>query len=239
MRYKIVAIRDRAIDTFGVPVFVASTGAAIRSFSDEVNRKDDNNNLSKHPEDFDLFLLGEYDDQTDEGLMVHTGLLNFALKISGCKKAFVFGDAKQIPFINRVMNFDYPKELRTLIVDNVERRYVTHRCPRDVTSFLNTIYKAAVATTSLVVHSVKGKKKRVKAESDWREYFSSSEEIQKMVAEGEHFSREILHICESKGVANYLEAREQMDARVLEYPDRWFNRIINCRVHSTHVKSLL
>ena len=90
----------------------------------------------------------------DEGLMVHTGLLNFALKISGCKKAFVFGDAKQIPFINRVMNFDYPKELRTLIVDNVERRYVTHRCPRDVTSFLNTIYKAAVATTSPVVHSV-------------------------------------------------------------------------------------
>ena len=68
----------------------------------------------------------------DEGLMVHTGLLNFALKISGCKKAFVFGDAKQIPFINRVtICFDYPKELRTLIVDNVERRYVTHRCPRD------------------------------------------------------------------------------------------------------------
>ena len=52
-------------------------------------------------------------------------------------------------------NFDYPKELRTLIVDNVERRYVTHRRPRDVTSFLNTIYKAAVATTSPVVHSVK------------------------------------------------------------------------------------
>ena len=46
-------------------------------------------------------------------------------------------------------------ELRTLIVDNVERRYATHRCPRDVTSFLNTIYKAAVATTSPVVHSVK------------------------------------------------------------------------------------
>jgi hypothetical protein len=85
---------------------------------------------------------------------------------------------------------------------------------------------------------VKGKKKRVKAESDWREYFSSSEEIQKMVAEGEHFSREILHICESKGVANYLEAREQMDARVLEYPDKWFNGIINCRVAKSHIKAL-
>lgn len=66
MRYKVVAIRDRAIDSFGVPVFVATTGAAIRSFSDEVNRKDENNNLCKHPEDFDLFLLGEYDDQTGE-----------------------------------------------------------------------------------------------------------------------------------------------------------------------------
>lgn len=85
---------------------------------------------------------------------------------------------------------------------------------------------------------VKGVKKRVKAESDWREYFSSSEEIQKMVAEGEHFSREILHICESKGVANYLEAREQMDARVLEYPDKWFNGIVNCRVAKSHIKSL-
>ena len=49
-----------------------------------------------------------------------------------------------------------------LIVDNVERRYVTHRCPRDVTSFLNTIYKAAVATTSPVVHSLFAKNQAIK-----------------------------------------------------------------------------
>ena len=83
---------------------------------------------------------------------------------------------------------------------------------------------------------VNGKKKKYKAESDWREYFSSSEEIQKMVSEGQHFTREILHFCKSKGMANYLEAREQMDARVLEKPDMYFNGIINCRVHRTHVK---
>jgi hypothetical protein len=85
---------------------------------------------------------------------------------------------------------------------------------------------------------VKGKKKRVKVESDWREYFSSSEEIKEMVAQGEHFSREIYHICDSKGTANYLEAREQMDARVLENPEKWFNGIINCRVAKSHIKSL-
>lgn len=66
MRYKVVAIRDRAIDAYGQPIFVGSTGGAIRSFGDEVNRKDPNNNIANHPEDFDLFYLGEFDDSTGE-----------------------------------------------------------------------------------------------------------------------------------------------------------------------------
>lgn len=64
MRYKICSIRDRASDTFSVPVYLPSKGAAIRSFADEVNRVDPNNNLNKHPEDFDLYYLGEFDDET-------------------------------------------------------------------------------------------------------------------------------------------------------------------------------
>jgi len=66
MRYKVLAIRDRAIDSYGQPFFSASVGGAVRSFSDEVNRPGENNQLHKHPEDFDLFLLGEFDDQTGE-----------------------------------------------------------------------------------------------------------------------------------------------------------------------------
>lgn len=62
MKLKIVAVRDRAADCFGMPNFVASIGGAIRSFADEINRKADNNPLSMHPEDFDLYELGEYDD---------------------------------------------------------------------------------------------------------------------------------------------------------------------------------
>lgn len=64
MRYKIFAIRDRAADVFGQPMFFPSTGLAVRGFSDEVNRVAPDNNLNKHPEDFDLFQLGEYDDET-------------------------------------------------------------------------------------------------------------------------------------------------------------------------------
>lgn len=64
MRYKIVAVRDRAIDSFGQPVFVANLGGAIRSFGDEIKRVDPNNQMNKHPEDYDLYHLGEYDDET-------------------------------------------------------------------------------------------------------------------------------------------------------------------------------
>lgn len=85
---------------------------------------------------------------------------------------------------------------------------------------------------------VKGKKKKVLAESDWRTYWSSSEELQKMVeTEGEDkFTREILHVVFNKGTLNYLEAREQMDRRVLENPALWINGQIQCRVHWSHVK---
>lgn len=85
---------------------------------------------------------------------------------------------------------------------------------------------------------VKGKKKKVLAESDWRTYWSSSDVIQKMVKEqGEAaFTREILHIAYNKGTLNYLEAREQMDHRVLENPHLWLNGQIQCRVHWSHVK---
>lgn len=84
---------------------------------------------------------------------------------------------------------------------------------------------------------VKGKKKKYKAESDWKEYWSSSDILQKEVAElGENnFKREILHICYNKGMMLYLELREQIDRRVLETDD-YYNGIIQVRIHKSHVK---
>ena len=86
--------------------------------------------------------------------------------------------------------------------------------------------------------TVKGKKKRVKIDSDWQTYWSSSEEVQKDVKElGEHnFRREILHFCISKGTSTYLEAKEQFANEVLENPDLWYNGHIQCRVHRNHLK---
>lgn len=64
MIYAVVSVRDTMADAFGRPIFTQSVGVAIRSFSDEVNRVDVQNEMNKHPEDFELFELGTFDDNT-------------------------------------------------------------------------------------------------------------------------------------------------------------------------------
>ncbi|WNK13093.1 MAG: nonstructural protein [Microvirus sp.] len=63
MKIKVFSIRDRAIDTFAQPFYAASVGHAVRSFTDAVNRQDKDSNLFLHPDDFDLYLLGEFNDE--------------------------------------------------------------------------------------------------------------------------------------------------------------------------------
>ena len=62
MIMQIFSVYDTASGSFARPMFVASRGVALRVFSDEVNRKADDNMLFNHPEDFQLFHLGSYDD---------------------------------------------------------------------------------------------------------------------------------------------------------------------------------
>lgn len=64
MKYIVVSVRDRAADAYGRPFFVAALGQAIRSFTDEVNKKGPDNTIGSHPEDFDLYHLGTFDDAT-------------------------------------------------------------------------------------------------------------------------------------------------------------------------------
>ena len=62
MKLVIVSIKDRAADAFGRPAYVATEGVAIRQFSDEVNRASEDNQIYVHPDDFDLYYLGTFDD---------------------------------------------------------------------------------------------------------------------------------------------------------------------------------
>jgi len=85
---------------------------------------------------------------------------------------------------------------------------------------------------------LKGKKnkRRGTKESDWKTYWGSSDRLNADVETlGEdNFTREILHYCPSRGIASYLEAREQFERRVLE-TDEYYNGIINVRVGGSKI----
>ena len=85
---------------------------------------------------------------------------------------------------------------------------------------------------------LKGKKnkRRGTKESDWKTYWGSSDRLNADVETlGEdNFTREILHYCPSRGIASYLEAREQFERRVLETDD-YYNGIINVRIGGSKI----
>ncbi|WNK14574.1 MAG: nonstructural protein [Microvirus sp.] len=60
---KIVIVRDIKANVYGQPFFVATLGGAIRAFGDECI-KTDNNPFALHPEDYELYDFGEYDETT-------------------------------------------------------------------------------------------------------------------------------------------------------------------------------
>jgi hypothetical protein len=62
---QVFVVHDAKAETFRNPFIMRSRGEAVRGFIDTINAKEENE-LSKHPEDFTLFELGEYDDSTGE-----------------------------------------------------------------------------------------------------------------------------------------------------------------------------
>ena len=68
----IVAVKDRAVDAYNRPFYVPTIGAAIRSFTDEVNRNE--SEMQAHPEDYDLYDMGTFCDQTGTFLPAEGGI---------------------------------------------------------------------------------------------------------------------------------------------------------------------
>ena len=85
----------------------------------------------------------------------------------------------------------------------------------------------------------KTRKRTVIKESDWQDYFGSSEEVKLLVTElgADNFKREILHLCNTKGELSYMELKEQMLREVL-LNDDYYNGIIQVKIHRSHVKNL-
>ena len=80
-------------------------------------------------------------------------------------------------------------------------------------------------------------KRRYKVDSDWQDYYGSSDELAIDIKKlgKEHFKREILFYCYSKAELSYIEAREQFARKVLE-SDNYYNGHIRVRVHGKGIK---
>ena len=75
-------------------------------------------------------------------------------------------------------------------------------------------------------------KRRYTVESDWKDYYGSSDELTADVEllGKDKFKREIMFWCKSKSELSYIEAREQFTHKVLE-SKQWYNGHIRVRVH--------
>jgi hypothetical protein len=113
-----------------------------------------------------------------------------------------------------------------------QRKYIGKKLAK----FSKTKYQ----TVKLKNGTKKKKRIRSKIDSDWQTYYGSSPELLRDVNElgTENFSREILYYCKSKAECSYIEAREQFTRCVLESTD-YYNGIINCRIHGSHILNKL
>jgi hypothetical protein len=87
---------------------------------------------------------------------------------------------------------------------------------------------------------VKGKKKRYLAESDWKTYYGSSDEVKKVLNEEGplNFKREILHLCKTKGELNYMETWEIFKRQAL-LSEQYVNGWVSAKIHkSTVIKAV-
>ena len=87
---------------------------------------------------------------------------------------------------------------------------------------------------------VKGKRKKFKVESNWKEYRGSSDAVQKDVDVhgADAFSREILHVCAMKAHCSYWETYEIFSRHCLLKPSEFYNEWVSARVRRAHLAAL-
>nr|QJB20881.1 MAG: nonstructural protein [Microvirus sp.] len=85
---QVFSVRDKAVGAFLQPFYARSRGEAMRSFIDAM--ADGNHAFEKHPEDYDLYYLGDFDEEKGvfndpEGVKVVSSPMNIMSGLSAAE----------------------------------------------------------------------------------------------------------------------------------------------------------
>lgn len=96
--------------------------------------------------------------------------------------------------------------------------------------------KTSIKTVTLKNGNKKKKKIRQLVESDWREYWSSSDLIKDMIAKNglDGFKREILRFCKTDSELTYFESKEIFVRGCLE-SEEYVNGWVMCRIRKSNI----
>lgn len=61
---KVFSVYDSKGEVYSKPIVEINAGTALRSFADAAGAVNQDNAISQHPEDYTLFELGRWDDET-------------------------------------------------------------------------------------------------------------------------------------------------------------------------------
>ena len=94
--------------------------------------------------------------------------------------------------------------------------------------------------TKAAYKQVKGKRKKIRKESDWREYYGSSPSLLSDIEKygKDKFKRTILRLCKTRGEANYWETKLIFETDAI-LREEYYNSWCSVKIQSSHVKNLL
>jgi len=89
---------------------------------------------------------------------------------------------------------------------------------------------------TLAITKTRKRRVRTRTESDWRDYYGSSDKVKSLVeSKGrKNFQKVILKLCKTKGEMSYYEAKMQFEKDVL-LSSNYYNEFIGCKIHAKHL----
>jgi|TARA_R110001606_G_C15069685_1_gene615858 hypothetical protein len=91
--------------------------------------------------------------------------------------------------------------------------------------------KFFLSAKTLPVTKTRKRKKKIKVESTWKDYYGSNKQLQEEIQEKgvDNVSRNILWLCNTKTQCAYYEVVEQVDRRVL-LSDKYYNEFMGGKI---------